>query len=303
MERTPPDGRRGAFRRVLARHARRPLPLASYLFLSIETHALCGALAFFAMLGFYPLSLLMVSLARDVARSPEAHQVVRLALQTYYPAGQEFLIRNLEASSLRFRDQLSVGAALWIFLGGAGVFIPLEMAFNRLWRFVKPRPYWHNQAVGLALTITFWALGVAVVLGAARFGPPWRIAALWAGTLVAITAAIFMGYRFLPHGHVPLAAALPAATLAAVVGEVVRWVFLLLLPRLDLPASHGPFHVSVSFLVFAYVEAFVLLGGAFLAAEATREREAPGGPTERAVEQTVDAALERSRARAESRAS
>jgi uncharacterized BrkB/YihY/UPF0761 family membrane protein len=296
MEGTPPRARRGAFRRVLARHARRPLPLASYLFLSIETHALCGALAFFAMLAFYPLSLLMVSLARDVARSPEAQQVVRLALQTYYPVGQEFLIRNLEASSLRFRDQLSVGAALWIFLGGAGVFIPLEMAFNRLWRFVRPRPYWHNQLVGLGLTVALWALAVAVVLGAAAVPPPWRRVALWFGMLVAGGAAVLMGYRFLPHGHVPLGAALPAAALAAVTGEIVRWVYLFLLPRLDLQASHGPFHVSVSFLVFVYAEAFVLLGGAFLAAETAREREAPGPPTERAVEETVAAAVEPSAA-------
>jgi len=299
MEGTPPRAHRGAFRRVLGRHARRPLPLASYLFLSIETHALCGALAFFAMLGFYPLSLLMVSLARDVARSPEAHQVVRLALQTYYPVGQEFLLRNLEASSLRFRDQLSPGAALWIFLGGAGVFIPLEMAFNRLWRFVRPRPYWHNQLVGLGLTIAFWALAVAVVLGAAPFPLPWRRLALWAGMLVAGGTAILMGYRFLPHGNVPLAAAAPAALLATAVGEVVRWVFLLVLPRLDLPGSHGPFHVSISFLVFVYVEAFVLLGGAFLAAETTREREAPGAPTERAALETVQAAVEPSTAGAD----
>jgi uncharacterized BrkB/YihY/UPF0761 family membrane protein len=114
--------------------------------------------------------------------------------------------------------------------------------------------------------------------------------------LVAGGAAILMGYRFLPHGRVPLGAALPAAGLATVVGEIVRLVFLFLLPRLDLPASHGPFHVSVSFLVFVYVEAFVLLGGAFLAAETTREREAPGAPTERAVEETVPAAVEPSAA-------
>jgi membrane protein/epoxyqueuosine reductase len=114
------------------------------------------------------------------------------------------------------------------------------------------------------------------VLGAAQLGPPWRLAALWAGTLLAFAVAICLAYRLLPHGHVPLAAALPAAALAAAVGEVARWVFLLVLPRLDLPGSHGPFHVSVSFLAFTYVEAFVLLGGAFLAAETTREREAPG---------------------------
>lgn len=36
---------------------------------------------------------------------------------------------------MQLRGELSLAAALRIFLGGAGVFMPLEMAFNRLWGF------------------------------------------------------------------------------------------------------------------------------------------------------------------------
>ena len=271
-----------AYARVVARSLRRPLPLAGYLVLSIETHALCGALAFFAMLGFYPLSLLLVSLAKYVLRSPDALAVVRLAVQSYYPAGQEFVLRNLEVSSWRFRDELSLRAAAWIFLGGAGVFIPLEMALNGLWRFASHRPYWHNQAVGLVLTVASWSLALGLVLLVSAVPPAWRGPALWTCVPLFAAIVIFLVYRLLPHGPVPASVALPAALATAAIGELVRKLFLLVLPLLDLPRSHGPFQVSVSFLLFAYVEAFVLLGGAHLAAEATREKLDAGEAARRA---------------------
>ena len=263
------------FLSVVRRRLARPVPLVRYLFLTTETHALCGALAFFAMLAFYPVSLLLVSLAKHVLRSPEALDVVRLALQSYYPVGQDFLLRNLEVSSRLLGDGVSLHGTLWILLGGAGVFIPLEMAFNHLWGFPEHRPYWSNQLVGLVLTLAWWALAVALVLALARLPPAARLPVLFIGVVVGGAAALFLVYRFLPHGKVPTAAALPAAVLTAAAAEVVRWLFALVLPLLRLPESQGPFHVSVSFLVFIYVEAFVLLAGASLAAEATRERAAP----------------------------
>jgi membrane protein len=262
------------FGRIVLRRTLQPLPLLNKLLLSIETHALCGALAFFAMLGFYPLSVLLISLAKYVLRSPGAHQVVRLGVQSYYPAGQEFLLRNLEASSSQLRGELSLVVALWIFLGGAGVFIPLEMAFNRLWGFELSRSYWHNQLVGFLLTVACWAIAVVLVLTVSLAPPSYRAPALWLAAPTLAAVAIFLAYRLLPHGHVPAAIALPAAVLTATVCELVRRVFLLVLPYLDLSRSHGPFQVSVSFLMFAYVEAFVLLAGADLAAEATHLRQA-----------------------------
>ena len=61
---------------------------------------------------------------------------------------------------------------------------------------------------------------------------------------------------------------LPAAIAAGVVAEAVRLIYLLVLPLLDLPKSQGPYYVSMSFALLAYFEAFVLLGGAYMAARA-----------------------------------
>jgi uncharacterized BrkB/YihY/UPF0761 family membrane protein len=258
------------FLSVVRRRLAHPWPLVEYLLLTTQTHALCGSLAFFAMLGFYPLSLLLMSLAKHVLRSPEVLDVVRLTLYSYFPTGQDFLLRNLETSSRV--DDVTVLGTLWIFLGGAGVFIPLETAFNQLWGFTKHRPYWHNQLVGLALTTACWALLVGVVIGLGRLPFGSREPALPVVGVVVGAVALFLVYRFLPHGGVPTAAVLPAAIFSALAAEGVRHVFLWILPRLNLQDSHGPFRVSVTFLVFVYVETFVLLAGAYLAAEATGER-------------------------------
>jgi uncharacterized BrkB/YihY/UPF0761 family membrane protein len=266
-----------AFLAVLRRRLANPLPLLRYLLLTTETHALCGSLAFFAMLGFYPLGLLLVSLAKHVLRSQAALEVVRLALHSYYPVGQDFLLRNLELSAQQLGARVSLHGALWILLGGAGVFIPLETAFNRLWGFTNHRPYWHNQLVGFALTLACWLLALALVLALALAPPFVREPLLRVGTVTTGAAAIFLCYYLLPHGRVKASAAVPAAVLTALAAEAVRLAFTLVLPLLDLPKSQGPYHVSVSFLVFIYVEAFVLLAGAFLAAETMRENtDRPG---------------------------
>jgi uncharacterized BrkB/YihY/UPF0761 family membrane protein len=260
----------GDFLSVARRRLVHPWPLVEYLLLTTQTHALCGSLAFFAMLGFYPLSTLLISLAKYVLRSPEVLGVVRLTLYSYFPTSQDFLLRNLETSS-RTNDVTVLGT-LWILLGGAGVFIPLETAFNQLWGFTRHRPYWHNQLVGLALTTACWALLVGVVIGLGHVPFGSREPALPVVGVVVGAAALFLVYRFLPHGGVPTATVLPAALFSALTAEGVRHVFLWVLPLLNLQDSHGPFRVSVSFLVFVYVETFVLLAGAYLAAEATGER-------------------------------
>ena len=72
------------FLSVARRRLVHPWPLVEYLLLTTQTHALCGSLAFFAMLGFYPLSLLLISLAKYVLHSPEVLGVVRLTLYSYF---------------------------------------------------------------------------------------------------------------------------------------------------------------------------------------------------------------------------
>src|SRR5262245_18121191 len=91
--------------RVLHRLAR-PLPLLRYFVLATETHAFSGSLAFFALLGFYPASSLLLSFARNLLQWDLAQSVLLTALAEYYPQAQEFLVRNLEATVARHGREL-----------------------------------------------------------------------------------------------------------------------------------------------------------------------------------------------------
>jgi len=274
----------------LGRRLVRPWDLLQYLVLRTETHAYCAAIAFFALVGFYPLCTLLLWASKGVLAGTPAHAVMVQTLEEYYPQGQEFLLRNLEVTSARHARAGDLVSVLWILLGAAGVFIPLEAAFNKTWRFPEHRPYLKNQAVGFLLTSACCALAVLFVLVTAglqalidRLVPPsfaaqaLRYLGLRAVALLVSTTAIFLFYRFLPNGRVRSADVLPAAVLAGVTAELLRYAYLLLLPYLDLPWSQGPYYVSIGFVLLAYFEAFVLVGGAFLAVPVSEfNSEAPG---------------------------
>jgi membrane protein len=266
-------------------HLNHPLHLLKFLALRTESHAYSAGLAFFALVGFYPFCLLFLWVTGDLLHWSAGETVIRETLHEYYPAGQSFLLRNLDASVEQRANELSLATALWILVGAAGIFIPLETALNTLWGVKEHRPYWKNQAVGFLLTtagvgLAFLFVVMTAVLRRLVEGANLSYflhglasyAALRVSALVVSVAAIFLLYRFLPNQPVKSSEVLPAAILAGVVAEAVRWVFLQALPLLDLRKDQGPYFVSVSFALLAYLEAFVLMGGAYLAA---RSPESP----------------------------
>ena len=263
--------------------ARNLFPLFRYLVLQTETHAFCLALACAALLGFFPASVALLTLLKYVLRWDAAYYVLLDTLRIYFPTSQAFIIHNMEIFASTFgRTRTQLVSLVWVLMGSAGVFIPLETGFNRLWRVREDRPYWQNQIVGFTLTLACSALALLfvaistglhamiaympldIVRSAARF------------TVIRITITclfvetIFALYKFLPNKKIETVQVLPAAIIAGVMAEVVRAVFSRVLPVLRLSSTQGPFSISVSFLLLVYFETFVVLGGAFLASQAER---------------------------------
>jgi membrane protein len=267
-------------------HLGHPLPLLEHLVLRTESHAYCAGLAFFALVGFYPSCLLALWVSRHLLRWAPADIVLVQTLREYYPDGQEFLLRNLTLSVEEYGRGMTLPAVFWILLGAAGVFIPLETAFNQLWGAASHRPYWRNQAVGFLLTAACCLLAVLFVLGTAGLqtflqglsvspflGRALVYGALRLAALVLSVLAIFLFYRFLPNTEVRAHQVFPAAVFAGLVSEAARYLYLLALPLLQLQKSQGPYYISISFALLAYFESFVVLAGAYLAARPTGAKE------------------------------
>ena len=89
------------------------------------------------------------------------------------------------------------------------------------------------------------------------------------GTMTCLfVVTIFALYKYLPNKKIDTRQVLPAAILAGVMAELVRIIYVRVVP--NLMPTQGPFAISVMFLLFVYIETFVVLGCAFLATDTER---------------------------------
>ena len=261
---------------------------AKYL-LRTDVHTFAFSVAANAILSFFPFMLLLLTLIRRVFHSRAMNEVVVQLLRDYLPAGQDFVIRNLNAL-VGARNRAQVLSLLILLVTSTGIFMPLEVALNRVWRFPENRSYLGNQliALGLAFGCGVLALlsiastaGNVVLLRSLTFGHDIVIVRL-AGFLImkvfAIAASIaifFLIYWLLPNGKVPARAVLPAAVVMGLLSEILKYAYILALPRLNFQEVYGPFALSVSLMFWAFLSGLLLLTGAHLSVQRQERKVKP----------------------------
>jgi len=254
--------------------------------LRTEVHTFAFSVAANAILSFFPFVLLLLTLIRRVFRSPAMYQVVVQLLRDYLPAGQDFVIRNLNAL-VNARNRAQLFSLLILLVTSTGIFMPLEVALNRIWRFPENRSYLGNQliALGLAFGCGVLALlsialtaGNVVMLKTLTFGHDFltiRLLGFLIMKVFAIAASIaifFLIYWLLPNGKVPARAVVPAAVIMGLLSEILKYCYILALPRLDFQEVYGPFALSASLMFWAFLSGLLLLTGAHLSAQRQSRR-------------------------------
>jgi membrane protein len=128
--------------------------------LRTEVHTFAFSVAATALLSFFPFVVLLMTLIRRVFHSPVMYDVVVQLLRDYLPAGQDFVIRNLNAL-VGVRHRVQVFSLVILLVTSTGIFMPLEVALNRIWRFPENRSYLGNQLIALGLV--FWCGLLALI--------------------------------------------------------------------------------------------------------------------------------------------
>jgi membrane protein len=252
--------------------------------LRTEVHTFAFSVAANAILAFFPFVLLLLTLIRRVFHSRVMYDVVVSLLRDYVPAGQDFVIRNLNAL-VDERQRAQVFSLVILLITSTGVFMPLEVALNRIWGFRNNRSYIGNQLISLGLTfasgslalLSVWATaGNVTFLKSALHGHgAWfiQLVGFLSMKVFAITASIaifFLIYWLLPNGKVPARAVLPAAVLMGLFSEALKYAYIVALPWLNFAEVYGPFAISVSLMFWAFLTGMLLLTGAHLSARRLR---------------------------------
>ena len=229
----------------------------------------------------FPFVLLLMSLAVRVFHSRTMSDVIKELLRDYLPAGQDFVIRNLEALATA-KNKAQAFSLVMLLITSTGIFLPLEVALNRVWRFPNNRSYIGNQFISLGLAFACGILAmVSIALSAGNvkllrflaFGHDIFLVRvlgfLTAKVFATVTsmAIFFLIYWLLPNGKVPAKAVLPAAIIMGFFSEILKYSYILLLPRLNFQEVYGPFAISVSMMFWAFLSGLLLLTGAHLSAQ------------------------------------
>lgn len=246
-----------------------------------EVHTFAFSVAANAILSFFPFMVLLMTLVRRVFQSQMMYDVVVSLLRDSLPLGQEFVIRNLNAL-VGARQRVQLFSLVMLLISSTGIFLPLEVALNRVWGFRNNRSWLGNQLISLGLAFACGSLALlsigltaenmtitrTVMHGYAK----WYVQLVGFTTMkvCAIAASItifFLIYWLLPNGKVRARAVLPTAVITGVLSEALKYAYIFALPWLNFGEVYGPFAISVSLMFWAYVSGMLLLTGAHLSAQ------------------------------------
>ena len=275
---------------ALERLARAPFPTIRYMF-TIESHVYALAIAASVLFGFFPFLVLILSLTRNVLHWTDAVNAIYIGVRDLLPNDPglvDFVERNLQ-TAVASRGRAEALSLVMLIFSANGIFMPLEVALNRLWGFRGDRSYLRNQLFSLGFTITcgLLALTAAVLTSAnADFLKPWIIQYVrlpQTVTLVALKAAsipfsiliVLLIYWRLPNGKISLRHVTPAAILTGITLELVKNLYVWAWPLLGFRRAYGPFFVSVTLLMWGFLAAMIVLAGAQISVRIGRR----GGPS------------------------
>jgi YihY family inner membrane protein len=270
-------------------------------------HTYAFSVAANVILSLFPFIVMMLTISRQVFHSRAMETVVGEMMSTFLPSNQAFIM----ASMLKLANPhkgAQIYSVIMLLISSTGVFLPLEVALNGVWGVIKNRSYLHNQIVSLGLAFGVGVLAMTSV--ALTAGQKTLLTWIFFGhtdnfvftflnggmmrlfALIASILLFFLVYWILPNRKVPARAVLPTAIVIGVLWEVAKYLYVLLLPRLDFQAVYGPFYVSVGLMIWAFLSGLLLLAGAHFSAtryalsvaqqeereehEEAKEHDAPG---------------------------
>jgi membrane protein len=246
-----------------------------------EVHTYAFSVAANVILSLFPFIVLLLTISRTVFHSHSLELVMGDMVKTFLPVGQDFVMRNMQLLTHPHKGT-QLFSLVMLLVTSTGVFLPLEVALNRVWGVEQNRNYLHNQAIslGLAFAVGVLAMASAASTAAQKTILSWVFLEHTQNIIFSFVSFGFMKfcagfasillffliYWILPYRKVPARAVMPTAIVIGVLWELAKYLYIRALPWLDFQSVYGPFYISVGLMVWAFLSGLLLLAGAHFSA-------------------------------------
>ena len=254
------------------------IPAATYRSLARhDVFVLAGAIAYSALLSFFPLVIATIALLSQFVDEKTAQQAVVGVLTPYLPPGVPQVVQNTLEGAIRERATAGALATLALLWTATAVASTLRHSLNRLLEAPAVRPFLRRKAVELAMVAMGGALivlsvaanaaltvvgelpALAGIMGAVRTSAAWNALAS-AGPWILSGTAFLVVYRFLPNVRLRRRSLLAGCVIATALFQLSTHAFLWYLRTLaHYPLAYGPLAGVVILMVWVYLGALVTL--------------------------------------------
>ncbi|HMF74143.1 MAG TPA: YihY/virulence factor BrkB family protein [Bryobacteraceae bacterium] len=243
--------------------------------LQTEVHVYSFAVAVNVLISFFPFLVAMIILCRSVFHWTAGTEIIIRTVTDYFPESFGVNFRGyLTAASYHKFSLLSV---LLLLFTANGIFTPLEVALNRIWRVKQNRSFLRNQVIGLGLIFVCGILVLASVsatavnvpfirstFGSSNYSAVLQTVGFHLVAFPVTMLMIFLVYWRLPNAKIPVRRLIPASAAVAVLLETSKYLNILTWPYLSakLRADVPPFVQSISIVLWSFSATMILLAGA-----------------------------------------
>lgn len=255
------------------------------------THA--AAIAYYALLSFFPFLLLVISLLGSVTADEQDRLAVLTFVFRYFPTQLDFVSGQLDAFR-QTRVELGITGALGLIWASLGVFGAITSAVNEAWGVEKQRSFLKHRLVSFLMLVAAGCVMIAALLlvgaiqaaEASWFGAmlsryAWLTAlqtltARWLATILLILGVGLVFY-FIPNAKTRFRDVWVGALLTGLLWHGAFAGFAWYIARnTRLSMLNGSITAVVVFLLWIYVSSIILMYGVeFTAAYARLRRRRP----------------------------
>ena len=248
-----------------------------------------AAVAYFAILCLFPLTLLSISIASFYLGPLMNQQLIVQKLEFIAPALGQLLGQNIDAI-VRARGPVSLVALVGLIWSASSIFTTLNQTLNEIWGNKRGRPFWKQRGLAILFVlafagpILFLASFTGSLIANLHIWLPTQIISV--GGAISFVAAILMDvvlfmllYILLPHGSSTWREVLPGALGAGLLWELAKRAFLLFIATYISLSNlvYGSVAAIIAFLTWAYLSGLIFLFGAFLSVAFHRLKQQQNG--------------------------